>query len=145
MTDGPDLFAELDAAERVINHDGPYRILVTGSRTWDDWPRIAFELGVAIGQSGHPLDNIVIVHGSCPRGADAIADRIAASYGCQVERHPADWERCGKQAGFIRSAEMVRLGADLALAFIRGNSAGATHCATMAAQAGIEIRRFTCA
>ena len=123
-----------------------YRILITGSRDWDDPAKISYEMGLAIGQSGASLGDVVIVHGACRAGADAIADRIARDYGYRIERHPADWRPDGKldrSAGYRRNAEMVALGADVMLAFIRDDSAGATHCATMAAQAGIETRRYT--
>jgi hypothetical protein len=119
-----------------------YRILITGSRSWQDRDCISFELGRAIGASGRDMDDVVIVHGACPRGADAMAALIAEGYGYATEPHPADWSY-GKQAGYIRNAEMVSAGADLCLAFIRDLSAGATHCANAAEKAGIEVRRFT--
>ena len=126
-----------------------YRILITGSRDWEDDPKLSFELGAAIGDAirdGHEQADIVIVHGACPKGADAMADRIARDYHWRTEPHPADWRPGGvldRSAGFRRNAEMVLLGADLVLAFIRNGSAGASHCARMAEQAGIETRRFT--
>ena len=120
----------------------PYRVLVTGSRTWDDTLCISFELGLAIGQSGRPLEDVVVVSGGCPTGADAVAERVAEAYNYRVERHPADWESYGKSAGHRRNAEMVALGADICLAFIRNGSRGATHCASAAEKAGIPVRRF---
>jgi hypothetical protein len=134
--------------------DGDYRILVTGSRDWEDFTRVSFELGLAIGESGHCLEDIVIVHGGCPTGADAIADRIAQDYSYRVERHPADWERHGKPAGPRRNAEMVALGADICLCFlapctnghcriaVEHGSHGASHCAGVAEEARMPVRRF---
>ena len=120
-----------------------YRILITGSRSWQDRDQISFELGRAIGESGAEMRDIVLVHGACPSGADAMAAALAMACGYRQEAHPADWQQHGKVAGPIRNAEMVRQGADLCLAFIRDGSRGATHCANLAEKAGITTRRFT--
>lgn len=135
------------AAPVTGEHD--YRILVTGSRDWTDRGRLTSELGCAItealkGDRWYP--DIVIVHGDCKTGADAMAARLAKAYRYRTEPHPADWRPDGvldRSAGFRRNAEMVALGADLCLAFIKDDSAGASHCARMAEQAGIPTRRFT--
>lgn len=84
----------------------------------------------------------VIVHGACPTGADAIADRLSRDHGFTVEPHPADWARHGKAAGPIRNQEMVEAGADICLSFILNGSPGATGCTDMAERAGIPVRRF---
>lgn len=119
------------------------RVLLTGSRTWGDATAITWALDAIYWSNC--IEPMVLVHGACPTGADAIADRWAVRASrVTVERHPADWERHGKRAGYIRNAEMVQLGADLCLAFIAGGSKGATHCAGLAEKAGIEVRRWTC-
>lgn len=117
-----------------------YRILVTGSRTWTDSDVIAFELGLVIGSRPETLVVPVIVHGHCPKGADAIADDLAHRFGLPVERHPADWDAHGKRAGFLRNQAMVDLGAAICLAFIRDGSKGATHTMEAASRAGIPVR-----
>jgi hypothetical protein len=120
----------------------PYRILVTGSRDWSDRDTIWRALGDTVAPV--PVDReLVIVHGHCPRGADAMADVWARKYGATIERHPANWQLEGKRAGFIRNARMVNLGADVALAFIKDGSRGASHTARLAEQAGIPVRRWT--
>ena len=73
----------------------PYRVLVTGSR---DWPRryliiTALDLELALAkQQQRPM---VVVHGACRTGADAIADAWAVARGIAVERHPALWRPYG--------------------------------------------------
>lgn len=113
------------------------RILVTGSRTWTDAGVIAGAL------AGYYREGAVLVSGACPRGADALAEEYWALLGGEVERHPADWSRHGKRAGFRRNAEMVNAGADVCTAFIKDGSAGASHCAGLARAAGIPLRLFT--
>jgi YspA, cpYpsA-related SLOG family len=134
---------------------GTYRILVTGSRTWDDGPAV-WEALEAIHPGGRDL---IVVHGACPWGADSHAAWWArvhgAAGGITGEPHPADWNAHGKRAGFIRNAEMVSLGANVCLAFLMPctdpkcrrkephGSHGASHCAALAEKAGIPVRRFT--
>ena len=52
-----------------------FRLLVTGSRTWHDIPSIEQALAVILAR--HP-EGVLLVHGGCPRGADAIAAAYAA-------------------------------------------------------------------
>jgi hypothetical protein len=120
------------------------RILVTGSRDWEDENAIYVALDDAIYMSDAMTNwEVTVVSGACPTGADTIAERIAKEADCQVERHPAEWDKYGKGAGFRRNAEMVKLGADLCLAFIKNDSKGATHTADLAEKAGIKTVRYT--
>ncbi len=122
------------------------RVLVTGSRTWDDWATV---YGALEGEHHQAAGKcLLVVHGDCRSGADALAGQwadLARRQGLNVDQepHPADWEYYGKAAGFRRNAEMVALGAAVCLAFIRDGSRGATHCADLAEKAGIPTRRFT--
>jgi hypothetical protein len=125
-----------------------YRVLVTGSRDWPTpgtvWGALNDARQEAI-LAGRPL---TVIHGACPRGADAHAAEWSRlvnqfTHGVIEERHPADWQQHGKAAGFRRNAEMVALGADVCLAFIHNGSRGASHTAALAEQAGIPVRRYT--
>lgn len=128
-----------------------FRILITGSRTWADRQQIrralAFEsLRFLDGliETDEPLVGyqVTVVSGACPLGADRMAEEAAKDMGFTVELHPADWDQFGKRAGFVRNAEMVNLGADVCLAFIKDNSKGATMTADLAEKAGIRTVRY---
>jgi hypothetical protein len=86
--------------------------------------------------------DVILIHGACPRGADAMADKFAREIGMSVRRHPANWDAHGKRAGFLRNAEMVSAGADLCFAFIKGGSPGASMTASLAKKAGIPTTIF---
>jgi hypothetical protein len=113
------------------------RILVTGSRDWED--RHVIE--EALWEHSDDETN-VLVTGACPTGADRLAEEIWAGWHFPVERHPADWTRNGKRAGFVRNVEMVAAGADYCLAFILNGSRGASMTADLAQRAGISVQRF---
>lgn len=121
-----------------------HRLLITGSRDWDD--RHTIEVALRMVAETHAdvcnLDDLVLVSGACPNGADRICEEVWEEHHGKVERHPADWQRHGKSAGFVRNEEMVDLGAQLCIAFIKNNSRGASMTARLAEQAGIEVMRY---
>ncbi|MBF6331881.1 SLOG family protein [Nocardia transvalensis] len=112
------------------------RILITGSRAWLHRPTIRIALAAVWSPSA------ILVSGACPRGADYLCESCWTHWGGRVERHPADWHRHGRAAGFVRNQRMVDLGADICLAFIHNHSPGATHTAELATAAGIPTRIF---
>ncbi len=88
-----------------------HRVLVCGSRTWNDYDAIYRALA-------SKRDEIeVVIHGAA-RGADTLADRAAINLGLPVLAFPADWRRDGRSAGPIRNHVMLRKGKpDIVLAF----------------------------
>lgn len=113
------------------------RILVTISRSW-----------TAIGELRRVLEKVhaeypdaTLVQGDAPKG-DRTAAGIWKSLGGEVEAWPADWKKFGRRAGMVRNALMVESGPVLVLSFIRGSSAGATHCTDLAEGAGIPVVRY---
>ena len=110
------------------------RLLITGSRTWSDVEciRTAF---MQI-KDNHGVE-VVLVSGACPKGADRLCEVVAAELGWKVELHPADWNRYGKRAGFVRNSVMIDTEPDLVLGFIHNGSKGATMTAKLSIKKGI--------
>ena len=119
------------------------RILITGSRDWSREDELRDAIDSWIRRNVEKDKVTILVHGDASRGADRMGRNYARlAWWLQEESHPADWENQGKAAGFIRNQEMVDLGADVCLAFIRNGSKGATHTADQAAKSGIPVIRY---
>ena len=138
-----------------------YRSLVTGSRDWTDRVTLVHVLDMAYESAIRDgYDRFIVVHGACPKGADLLASMWArsmkaAGHPVEEERHPADWKRLRRRAGFKRNEEMVELGANLCCEFAmpcsKSNctyvkphlSHGTTHCSGLAEAAGIGVIHTT--
>lgn len=134
------------------------RIIVTGSRRWNDRPAVWSVLDRLYRVHEH----LLVVHGACTNfrtgemiGADLHADqwvwaRKAADWNVEVERHPADWDRFYDAAGPLRNSEMVRAGVwcercqakGLVVAFPLGVSRGTRGCMQLARHAQITVEDY---
>jgi hypothetical protein len=124
-------------------------ILVTGSRNWSDYATILEALAYYEGQP-----DITVRHGACPTGADLHADKAAKYLRFEIDPMPADWKRFRNAAGYIRNAEMVKkdpkpgvclaFGVPCFCTVVPGKhvSHGTRHCAHIAKEAGIEVKRY---
>lgn len=117
------------------------RVLVTGSRNWEDRATIERVLTEIKARYGIIREDVVIVHGGA-RGADRMAGWIAQQLGMKVEVHPADWARHGKRAGYVRNQEMIDTKPDLVLGFMRQNSPGTRMCISLAQRAEIPVEVY---
>lgn len=108
------------------------RVIVTGSREWDDYAAIEDAL------ASLPKDSVIMEGGA--RGADGHARFAAKVLGLRVETYPADWDIYGRAAGSIRNQKMLDAGADLVLAFPLPGSRGTWDMVRRAERAGIEVR-----
>lgn len=89
--------------------------------------------------AGLPKDAEVISGGA--RGVDRVAFDCAFAYGLRALEIPAEWDRHGKAAGFIRNKELVER-ADVVVAFWDGKSRGTKHTIDLARKAGKEVHVF---
>ena len=119
------------------------RVLVTGSRDWGGvygTQRIHTILNVLLALCDVLGTKLTLVHGDGP-GADQLVDAWALrreDAGVTVERHPAAWRTVlGRGAGPIRNREMVNLGADMTIGFLKDNSRGTSITLAMSREAGI--------
>ena len=65
------------------------------------------------------------------RGADACGEMYAKINGLTITEFPAEWEKYGKRAGYIRNSIMAKY-ADALIAFWDGESKGTKHMIDLA-------------
>lgn len=112
------------------------RVIIAGSRTFND-PHLLHDKMDQILQASLS-DNIEIVSG-CALGADTLGIEYAANKGYSLKRFPADWERHGKRAGYIRNKQMADYATHL-VAFWDGKSHGTEMMIEFAKQNSLPTR-----
>lgn len=83
--------------------------------------------------------NLLIIHGAA-RGADSLAGDWAMKNNIEQLSFPAEWNKYGKSAGFLRNVEMLESGKpDLVIAFPGGT--GTAMMCKIASAEGVEVRK----
>lgn len=108
------------------------RIIVAGSRTFNNYELLKSSLNEIIGDD----KDVTIISGTA-RGADTLGEQYAQEFGFKVERHPAEWDRYGKSAGYIRNKVMAE-NADTTVLFWDGSSKGTKHMYDLSIENGLK-------
>lgn len=115
------------------------RVLVCGSRDYTNRLLITERL-CALQDNGYD----VLIEGEA-RGADLIAKRAGEALGMQILPFPANWDKYGKRAGYIRNQQMLDEGCpDLVVAFYAGpvKSKGTRMMVNLANDAGVPVVEY---
>ncbi len=94
------------------------RLAIVGGREFSDYELLKSSLK----QLQKDRTVIQVVSGGA-RGADTLGERWADENGIDKKIFPAQWDRYGKHAGFIRNKDIVR-NCDEVIAFWDGKSRG---------------------
>ena len=114
-----------------------YKIIIAGGRDFMDY-NLLKEKTNKILQEKKVTHKIVIISG-CARGADTLGLRYASENAFDVEEYPANWDKYGKKAGYMRNVEMAE-NADALIAFWNGKSKGTKHMIDIATERNLPIR-----
>ena len=112
-----------------------FRVIVAGSRTFDDYGRLEHTLDHLLSRT---TDSVEIVCGTA-RGADTLGERYGLSRGMAVRYFPADWDKYGRAAGYRRNEQMAQY-ADALVAFWDGQSRGTKHMIDLAQKYNLKCR-----
>ncbi len=108
------------------------KMLIAGSRT------LSPSIEEIDAQVPRPEKVTAVISGTAA-GVDRAGEKWAAHHGIPVERMPADWDRLGKKAGYVRN-EAMALACGCALVFWDGASSGTRHMINLAKAHGKPVK-----
>jgi len=111
------------------------KLVVFGSRTFNDYNLLKERLDHYL----QKVDNMVVIVSGKAKGADTLGEKYATEKGFKIKEYPADWDRDGKSAGYIRNEQMAKF-ATHAVGFWDGKSAGTKHMIDLCEKYGIITR-----
>lgn len=114
-----------------------YKVIIAGTRSFADYSLLRSACDRYLSQKGQTHD-IIIVSGTA-RGADRLGEQYALERGYQLQRFPADWEKNGRAAGYMRNADMANY-SDALIAFWDGQSKGTRNMIETARKKGLAVR-----
>lgn len=107
------------------------KTIIAGSRTVNNYDIVSRYIDRC------PWDITEVVSGTA-RGVDRMGEKWSEKNGISVARFPADWDKHGKSAGFIRNEEMAKY-ADALMAVRRNKSNGTTHMIETALEYNLQM------
>ena len=111
-----------------------FRVIVAGSRSFEDYKLLKEKLNNIFAKR-RPTS---IVCGEA-KGADKLGRKYAEENKITIDSYPANWNKHGKQAGYIRN-EVMADNAEALVAFWDGKSAGTRHMIDTARSKGLQVR-----
>lgn len=113
-----------------------FKIIIAGGRDFNDYELLKEKCSYYLKDKGK---EVTIISGTA-KGADTLGEKFASEMGYEIERHPADWDKYGKRAGYLRNEEMAKSDADALIAFWDGKSKGTKHMIDIATREGLIIK-----
>lgn len=118
------------------------RIIVAGSRTFDDYPLLKRTMDKILAHvKRSKIDTSIKIISGGAKGADRLGEQWAYENMISYEIFRADWGKHGKAAGPIRNQEMIDEGkADALVALWDGRSPGTKDMVKRARKAGLKVK-----
>jgi hypothetical protein len=107
------------------------KIIVAGSRDFNDFELLEKSLIDIIKEFGLTKKSQITIVSGTANGADKLGEKFARKYGINIDQFPADWNKYGKRAGYLRNVQMAEH-SDVLVAFWDGKSRGTSHMINIA-------------
>lgn len=116
------------------------KVIIAGGRDFTDYKLLRSICSKLLKTAMFNYDNdpIEIVSGNA-NGADKLGEKFAGDFDLQVKKFPADWNKHGKSAGYIRNKQMAEY-AQVLIAFWDGTSKGTKMMIDLAHEYELEVR-----
>lgn len=101
-----------------------FKVIIAGGRDFNDY-KLLEDKCMKILSNKLKTHKVEIVSG-CARGADRLGGQFAINHGLRLYCYPADWNKYGKSAGYVRNNIMAEYSHAL-IAFWDGKSKGTEH------------------
>lgn len=102
-----------------------FKIIIAGGRDFNDYELLKAKMDFFLKNKIKEGIKIYIVSGVA-KGSDSLGERYARERGYSIISFPANWDRYGLRAGYLRNAEMLAE-ANAAVVFWNGTSKGSKH------------------
>ena len=85
-----------------------FKVIIAGSREFDDYDKLKEKCDKILSRKVKEGEEIIVVSGAA-RGADTLGEKYAEEKGYKVERYPANWNKYGNRAGYLRNKKMAEV------------------------------------
>ena len=109
------------------------KVIIAGSRDFNNYQILSQVCNFLLKDK----EDIEIVSGTA-KGADRLGEQYAKQHNYPLALFPADWDKHGKKAGYIRNEEMAKY-SDMLIAFWNGESKGTKHMIDLARKHGLRV------
>lgn len=117
------LTKDLKDDSELLSKDEVMKVAIVGSRDYKPLSEVTDFVN-------HLPDDTIVVSGGA-RGVDSTAEKAAKKRGLRTIIFPAEWDKYGKSAGFLRNRSIVTA-ADMVVVFWNGRSRGTMHAIKLA-------------
>ena len=120
------------------------KVIIAGGRDFKNYSLLKAKCNLLLMNAlsfdsvGRLKEELEIVSGTA-NGADKLGEKYAKESGASLKQFPADWDKHGKSAGYIRNKEMAKYSTHL-IAFWDGKSKGTKHMIDLAKEEGLKVR-----
>lgn len=114
-----------------------FRVIIAGSRDFNNFELLTKACDKLLKKYEAKHGRLEIISGGA-RGADQLGERYAELRNYRVMQMPADWDKHGQAAGYLRNQDMAKQ-ANACVVFYNGISSGAKHMIDIARKSKLPL------